>query len=238
MRIALACVPALALLVFWASPVHALDSAPWERVLRAHARRGGVDYAQLSEDPEARADLERFLQSVASMPQSEPLSAWINAYNAVVVSSVLSRWPLRSVQDVPGFFDRARHRVAGAERTLNDIENEIIRVRFPDARVHAALNCGAQSCPPLHGHAFTEATLDATLDRLVRAWLASDRHLSVADGRVRASAIFEWYAADFRRDGGGSVVGWIRRYAPARVEGIADDAAVTSMRYDWSINAR
>ena len=53
-----------------------------------------------------------------------------------------------------------------------------------------------------------------------------------------ASAIFEWYAADFRRDGGGSVVGWIRRYAPARVEGIADDAAVTSMRYDWSINAR
>lgn len=218
----------------------ALDVEPWDRVLRAHARGGGFDYAGLAADPRARADLDRFLASVAAMPEDEPLASWLNAYDAIVVSEIARRWPLASVRDVPGFFDRVTHRVAGRDRTLDDIEHRVIRARFPDARVHAALVCGARSCPALHPRALRERDLDATLDRLARAWLAEGAHLRVegagpGGARVRASAIFAWYRADFERDAG-SVLGWIRRYAPQRLEGVPADAQVAELSYDWRVN--
>ena len=60
-------VPALllgALLVGHPSPAAALDTAPWDAVLRAHANRGGVDYAALKADAEAMGQLARFLAGV------------------------------------------------------------------------------------------------------------------------------------------------------------------------------
>ncbi|AKF06221.1 DUF547 domain-containing protein [Sandaracinus amylolyticus] len=218
------------------SVASALDVEPWDRVLRAHARNEGFDYAGLARDEAGRRDLATFLESVATMREDEPLSSWLNAYDAIVVSEIVERWPLESVMRVPGFFDRERHRVAGRERTLDDVEHRVIRARFRDARVHAALVCGARSCPALHPRAFRESDLDATLDRLTRAWMVSDRGLRVEGGTVRASAILTWYRADFERDGGGSVLGWLRRYAPERVRGISDGTAVGELGYDWSVN--
>lgn len=216
----------------------ALDVEPWDRVLQAHARQGGLDYGGLRGDPEAMARLERFRVAVAEMPESEPLSSWLNAYNALVVSAIVERYPLASVRDVPGFFDRARHRVAGRMRTLDDLEHRVIRARFPDARVHAALNCGARSCPPLHGRAFREASLDRTLDRLAQRWVASDRHVRVRGGRLEVSQLFEWFAADFRRDAG-SVRGWIGHHdATGRLRGVPEDAAMVYVPYDWRLNDR
>jgi len=235
-----ATIPVVALLtLLGASPARALDVEPWDQVLRAHVRGGRVDYAGLKADAEAMGRLERFLGAVAEMPESEPLAAWLNAYNAVVVKSVVDRYPLASVRGVPGFFDRQRHRVAGRMRTLDDVEHRVIRVRFPDARVHAALNCAARSCPPLHARAFRGATLDATLDRLVRTMVASDRHVRVRDGRLHVSQLFEWFADDFRRDGGGAVLGWIRRYdAGRKLAGLPDDVRVEHLAYDWRLNDR
>ena len=220
-------------------PALALDVGPWDRVLREHARRDGVDYGALKEDPEAMADLDRFLAAVAEMPEDEPLASWLNAYNAVVVKSVVDRYPLASVRDVPGFFDRARHRVGGRMRTLDDVEHRVIRARFPDARVHVALNCAARSCPPLHGRAFRQASLDATLDRLARGMVGSERHVRVRDGALEVSQLFEWFGDDFRRDGGGSVLGWIRRYAaPGALSGLREEPTVRFIPYDWRLNDR
>ena len=58
---------ALALVLSVPSAVHALDASPWDRVLRAHARGGGFDYAGLARDAGARADLRLFLEGVAAM---------------------------------------------------------------------------------------------------------------------------------------------------------------------------
>ena len=220
-----------------AVPARALDVAPWQRVLDAHARRGGVDYAALRADARARADLDAFLAAVAVMPESEPLYAWLDAYNALVVRAIVARPGVRSVRDVPGFFDRAQHRVAGRARTLDQLENQLIRRRFPDARVHAALNCGARSCPALSTRAFTAANVEAELTRLARAMVASDVHVRVRDGALSLSAIFTWYEADFRRDAG-SVRGWLARHdAGARLRGLAATAPVRELPYDWALNA-
>lgn len=223
--------------VAMARPARALDVAPWQRVLDAHTRRGGFDYAGLRADPPRRADLDVFLAGVAAMPESEPLYAWLDAYNALVVKAVVARPGLRSVRDVPGFFDRVQHRVAGRARTLDQLENEVIRRRFPDARVHAALNCGARSCPALSPRAFTAANVDGELTRLARAMVASDAHVRVRDGALSVSAIFTWYAGDFRRDAG-SVRAWIARYdATGRLRALPANAPVRELGYDWALNA-
>lgn len=215
------------------SSAAALDSAPWDRVLQAHVHRGSVDYAALKADETAMADLNAFLESVARMPESENLAAWLNAYNAIVVKSVIDRYPLSSVRNDAGFFNQNRHRVAGAQRTLDAIENQIIRPRFEDARVHFALNCGARSCPALHGRAFRQGNLDATLDRLARRAVANRRHVRIADGQAEVSEIFHWFSSDFERDAG-SVIAWLGRYG-ANVEGITE---LGRLNYNWRLNDR
>ncbi|MBW2461785.1 MAG: DUF547 domain-containing protein, partial [Deltaproteobacteria bacterium] len=133
----------------------ALDAGPWQRVLTAHARGGGFDYAGLRADPERLADLNRFVEAVGAMNDDEGLASWLNAYNALVVHAITTRYPLDSVRDVDGFFNTVTHSVAGHSRTLDHLENQIIRPRFHDARIHFALNCGARSCPALSPRAFT-----------------------------------------------------------------------------------
>jgi len=206
----------------------ALDASPWERVLTAHAKADGFDYAGLAADEARMADLAAFVEVVGAMDDDEGLASWLNAYNAIVVHAVVTRHPLRSVRDVDGFFDSIRHRVAGRRRTLDDVENRVIRPRFRDARIHVALNCAARSCPALHRHAFVERTLDATLDRLARRAVASQRHVR----GTRVSEIFFWFSADFERDAG-SVAGWLRRFGAEIPEG----ASLERLRYDWRLNA-
>jgi len=225
---------ALAVALLVPSSASALDSGPWDEVLRAHARRGGVDYAALKADAAAMAKLDAFLADVATMPESSNLADWLNAYNAIVVKSVIDAYPLRSVRSVDGFFDSKRHRVAGARRTLDDIENRIVRPRFRDARVHFALNCAAKSCPALHGRAFRQGSLERTLDRLVQRGVANRRHVRVADGELKVSEIFHWFSEDFERDGG-SIRGWLESKG-VDLSSVPASAEVGRITYDWRLN--
>lgn len=219
-----------------APSARAQSTSAYGRVLAAHARAGGMDYASLAGDARARADLDAYVASLASMPDSAGLADWLNAYNAIVVHRIVHAWPIASVRDVPGFFDRTRVRVAGVERTLDDLENGVIRPRFHDARVHVALNCGAVSCPPLEPRPFEARTLEATLDRLARAAVQNDAMVRVRDGSLELSEIFFWFEADFRRDAG-SVLQWLRRYdATGRLRNLAASATPRRIPYRWAIN--
>jgi hypothetical protein len=222
-----------------AAPARAIDTDAWDRVLQRHANRGGMDYGALKADAQSMTDLNAAYASLGSMPVSAPLVDWLNAYNIVVVKAIVDRYPLRTVRDVPGFFDRVTHRVGGQARTLDAVENQVIRVRFPDARVHAALNCGAASCPALYGRAFRAGSLEATLDRLARSFVASNNHVRINNGRIEASMLFNWFRTDFERDGGGSVIGWMRRYDQRnRLAGLPDTVTITHRNYSWALNDR
>lgn len=214
------------------------DHAPYQRVLSSHAHEGGVDYAALARDAAARADLDRYVASLATMPASSGLADWLNAYNAIVIHRIVQHWPIASVRDVPGFFDGAVTPVAGENRTLDDLEHRVIRARFRDARVHLALNCGAISCPPLPSRAFEARTLSSTLDRLARAAVSSDAFVRVEGQRLRVSEIFFWFQQDFDRDAG-SVLAWLKRYdATGRLDPIPAGAALERIPYRWTVNHR
>lgn len=216
--------------------VSAQDTAALERVLVATVHGGRVDYAAFGRDPTLRADLDRYVASLATMPDGAGLADWLNAYNGLVVSSVVAHYPIRSVREVPGFFDRQRHRVAGSERTLDAIENQVIRPRFHDARVHVALVCGAVGCPSLPSHVFRASSLDATLTRLARAVVASERYVRTRGGQLALSEIFFWFREDFERDAG-SVLAWLRRYDErGRLAAFPADVTPLRIPYAWSLN--
>ncbi len=226
-----------------ASEAHAEapDHAPLDRILRAHVKGGKVAYSRIKAS-EGEA-LDAYLETVAGaslkgLSRNEKLAFYINAYNALVIRSVIRRLPLKSVMKVKGFFDKARHKVAGRKITLNDLENKIIRPRFKEPRIHFALVCAAKSCPPLMGRAFAAKTLKRDLERLTRRFLNSRYGLVIEGGTVKASQLFNWYKQDFV-DANGSVGKYLARYRKADAALLTREGLkVSHLKYDWSLNGR
>ncbi len=216
--------------------------------------RGLVDYDAVVRD---RAPLDRYVARLAeTSPDNRPglfpsaadrLAYWMNAYNALVLARVVEAWPVGGVREIRplfGVFWLDRHTVGGKRFTLRGLENDVIRERFGDPRIHVGINCASLGCPPLPRRAWRGATLDADLDAAARRFVADGRYVEIdRDARVlRVSKIFEWFEDDFtgwmERNGlGGGVAGWIARYLPE--EAAPPDLGsyrIVYREYDWSIN--
>ncbi|HZS09222.1 MAG TPA: DUF547 domain-containing protein [Blastocatellia bacterium] len=216
-----------------------------------------MDYAGLQNN---RAALDGYLKTLmAASPHSFPndaerLAFWMNAYNAFTLADTLDSVykKRRSVQEVSGFFDRKRHRVAGEDLTLNEIERKGRDLKDP--RIHFGVNCASTSCPRLQRFAYTAPQLEEQLNRIAREFLTDPaRGLRVDKDRneVYISSIFKWYAGDFTMSSsvlarvkaevsGGEVLEYVKKYAPAdAVQFIIEkNPAVKYLAYDWSLNAQ
>lgn len=231
----------LVLFALAATPAAAFDHAPFDGLLRDHVRDGRIDYTAAGAD----ARLASYLAALAAAePDAEPsdtarLALWLNAYNALVIRSVVDHQPLESVTAVRGFFDTIKHTVAGREVTLDQLENEIIRP-FGDARIHAALVCGAVGCPPLLPEAYAAERLDEQLDEQCRAWLSDPGKVSIdrAGETLWVAMAFKWYADDFERAGGPA--GFVKQYLGEDDQlWIAEGGyTVRFLEHDWRLNGR
>lgn len=180
---------------------------------------------------------------------------WINAYNVLVLDGALTGLSTDPAFSTAGaandfaFFSEGRRLSGGGEHTLNAIEHGILRgvavttdeeralhaQASPDgepfdARIHAALNCAARSCPPLAPAPFTGAGLDSELADRTRRWLADPVRGAGPDG---ISELFTWYEADFIGHAG-SVAAFIEDHRDGGLEGVDLSRRV---RYDWRLNA-
>lgn len=235
-----------------AKPQKAFDHAVFDALLRAHVRPDGkVDYEGLSKK---RRQLNRYARQLAgaklnALSRGERMALWINAYNAFTLQAVLVRYPrLKSIRDLPDVWKRRSYNVAGKLYSLGEIENEVLRKRFGDARIHFAINCASAGCPVLRREAYTGARLEAQLDNAVRGFINSPRGMRLRtetgpSGKqvlvVELSPIFQWYRDDFVK-GGGDLIHYVRRYAGAknkkRLDPFARSNRVTFFTYDWSLN--
>lgn len=265
----------LALLVWPLAPeAQPAVEAPLGRVLSAVVRADGrVDYARLARSH--RADLDAALEAIAEQnpaalrSDAQKTAFLINAYNARVLERVLAHPRATNLerQRLFGAFFDTPFPIAGSRATLNQIEHGLLRrgrgasgggVPAPlralrpsrvDARIHAAVNCAAVSCPPLQARPFTARTLNRDLDRLHRAWLGSSRFASVSGGTVTLSSLVDWYGADWetrQRPLGDALLAAMpsgRRDAAAvrsalRGKTLAQLKAARNVRftYDWTVN--
>ena len=245
----------LCLPVFMGTVVRAQDfdqtHSGFDTILKTYVENGQVDYAGLKSN---RRELDRYLSSLAAVDEkefktwqaSDRLALLINLYNAATLQLIIDHYPVKSIKDIGGFFrgpwKQRVVRLYGKTITLNTLEHEIIRKQFDEPRVHAALVCAAQGCPPLRPEAYVGARLEAQLAEQMRTFLADStkNHVNVRSGKISLSRIFKWYGKDFTKNGKtllGSLAPYWPDQAAARLKSRRDwDIAYTD--YDWSLNER
>ncbi len=202
--------------------------------LSKHIENGLVNYKKIAEQPEDLAALVGQIANynLAGKIQNEQVAFYINAYNLLVIHSIIGSYPIQSPNDIKGFFTVQRHRVARVSMTLNELEKELFN-KYPNAEYHFVLVCGAKGCPPIIPEAYTPDKLSAQLQRQTRLALNNNDFTQVdaAKTSVKLSQIFNWYKADFNKEGGWR--DFINRY---KTVPIPDHYKASYYDYDWSIN--
>jgi len=230
-------------LSFWWSPAWATDlHAPWHQLLGQYVREDRVDYNGWSAHKQSLARLKDYVASLESVDPStlsrdEAMAYWINLYNATTVRLILDHYPVESIKDIGGFLRSPWKKdlvtVAGEDLTLDGIENDILRPRYDDPRLHFALNCAAVSCPPLAGFAFTGARLEEQLERVTREAVTDPFFVELRDGKLYVTKLFDWYRDDWE-----DVRAFLARYRPEDRAVILDaDVDLEYNDYDWKLNA-
>lgn len=183
---------------------------PFERILDAYVRDGLVYYRALRSD---RSGLDGYVASLAnenisSVSRDEKISFWINAYNAIVLRTVIDNYPIgqrssdvpEGIRQIPGAFDRTEHRVGGQLVTLDQIEQAVL-TQFEDPRVFLALGRGAVGSPRLRSEPFTGDRLEVQLAQAARECTEDSQCIQVdrLENRISISSIFSWREAEFVR---------------------------------------
>jgi hypothetical protein len=218
-----------------------VDAAPFDALLSKYVdAKGQVDYAGLRANKEDRERLDTFLDTIAEAEpdahsDKQQLAFYLNAYNAVVIGSVLDLWPVQSVMKEDGFFKGRKHQVAGKMLTLDHLEHKLIRPQFKEARIHFVLVCAAKSCPRLRTDAFTEQNLDKSLEAAAKEFIP--KATSVDGKTVTTSQLFNWFADDFKA-AAGSVEAYLAKYVDGEAKKVLEsgEAEVKFSEYDWGIN--
>ena len=239
-----------------------------DRVLHRFVdEQGQVDYAALKNNA---ADLDRYYFLItAYSPDSHPdlfptpqskLAYWLNAYNAAVIKTVLTYYPISSVGDIrpplalfffpdkSGFFLFQRVTFGTKSTSLYVVEHQVIRARFADPRVHFALNCASLGCPRLPQDAFSAEQLDTQLNRETRRFLSEERNLAIdhQEKTVWLSSIFDWYEGDFLQwyqsqfpGKKAKLLDYVALYVPQEKAEELQRTATYQIRfipYDWRLN--
>jgi hypothetical protein len=184
---------------------------PYDQLLDVNVRDGLVYYRALRSE---RGRLDRYITSLNvskaaydGWPRDEKIAFWLNAYNATVLQTVINHYPIRgkaagypssSIRQIPGAFERARHRLAGQQLTLDEIEKNIL-AEFKDPRLYLALGRGAVGSGRLRSEAYTPARLASQL-AAVQADFVNDQAMLRIDrltGRISVTPIISWREADF-----------------------------------------
>ena len=207
-----------------------------DALFSARVAEGRVDYKAIKQDRNRMDSLYRQIGAISleDASEAEKKAFYINAYNIITIYQVVKHYPVKSPQDIAGFFDQQKHTVAGELLTLNELEKEKLLTPYQDPRVHFVLVCAAASCPPLADFAYRADQLDKQLDQKTRQALNDDQFIRVMKDRkkVELSKIFEWYQDDFLKKAA-SPLAYINQY---RDEKISTSYDVGYYEYDWTLN--
>lgn len=239
--------------------------AAWDTLLRQHVvvTAGGnastLRYAALQAQ---RVALKGYLEALSAISPvaygawstAQKLAFLINAYNAFTIELILTRYPdLKSIKDLGSFvqspWTKKFFRLLGQERSLDEVEHEMIRAPgvFDDPRIHVAVVCASIGCPMLRNEAFVAERLDAQLDDAMRRFLSdrSRNRFDAGTGTLSVSKIFDWYRKDFERGHKGldSLETLYARHAEvlsttpqAQAEIRAGRYKLAFLDYDWALN--
>jgi hypothetical protein len=191
------------------NPASTIKPGSLDEILDVYVRDGLVYYRALKLE---RGRLDRYTASLAetavdSKTREERLAFWLNAYDALVLKTVIDHYPIprqtkeypeRSIRQIPGAFERIQHRVGRRTVTLDQIEQTIL-AEFHDPRVYLAIGRGAMGSGRLRSEAFAPAQVEAQLTQVAAECVNRAQCLEIDRGanHVAISSIFSWRSADF-----------------------------------------
>jgi len=202
---------------------------------KENVANGKVAYSKINSQQNDLNELLTLADGVAvSEKETNQYQAfWINAYNLSVIKGIIDNYPTKSPLDNPGFFDKTKYSLGGKSITLNDIEHNLLRAKFKDARFHFVLVCGAIGCPPLINRVYLPETLDMQLETQTKIALnGSFLKVNAKKKRVEASEIMKWYKEDFTMNGE-KEIDFINKY---RVKKIPQNYKLNYFTYNWNLN--
>jgi hypothetical protein len=198
--------------------------------------------------------------------REEKLAFWINLYNALVIDAVIRENVKESVTEsqlgVLAFFQNAAYWINNQRFSLDDIEHGVLRANqgfpyFPgshfsssdprleavvypmDPRIHFALNCASQSCPPI---AYYQAEkIDEQLDLAAANFINAETRLDESGVVLNISRVFKWYQADF--GGRKGVLETLLHYLPKKdpravlLDSFGYKTMIKYSKYNWNLNA-
>jgi len=202
-------------------------------LLKNNVENGYINYENIEKTKSDLSVMRMQIENmdIALLSDYEKISFYINAYNLIVIDEVMKAYPIPSVKEIGGFFDRVKHKVAGQSITLNELEKDILLKQFHDPRYHFVLVCGAIDCPKIMNEAISPNRLETQLDNATRKALNDPGFIKREEGKVGISEIFKWYVSDF----GGSkkdVISFINNYVDVAIS--ASESYYYN--YNWTLN--
>ena len=183
----------------------------FDQLLDVNVRDGLVYYRALKSE---RGRLDRYVASL-NVPaatydgwsREEKMAFWLNAYNAIVLQTVINHYPIRgkagtypasSIRQIPGAFEQAKHRLVGRSLTLDDIEKTVLP-QFKDPRLFLALGRGAISSGRLRSEAYLADRLERQLAAVASEFVnhAPLFKIDRLTGEVAVTPIISWREAEF-----------------------------------------
>lgn len=184
---------------------------PLDQVLDLYVRDGLVYYRALKSE---RGRLDRYAASL-NVPaaaydkwsREQKMAFWVNAYNTFVLQTVIDHYPPRgrsdayppvSIRQVPGAFEKLRHRAAGRTVTLDEIEKTILP-EFKEPRLYLALGRGAVGSGRLKSEAYSGNRIVEQLNAVENEFVTHRTMLKVdrTVNEVSVTPIVGWHEAEF-----------------------------------------
>lgn len=188
----------------------------------------------------------------------------LNIYNALVIhGNIVLGTP--TITQLQSFYSTTAYEFMDSTiLSLDDIEHGVLRnnrihpitkkSRFKsndpriklcvpvDARIHFALNCGANSCPPIR--VYRDDNIDRALNLATRAFIKQDSnlHVDMKSNTITLSKLFDWYSVDFGSTND-EVLQFIVRQLDGNIQADQIEQLIASNKYkikystyDWDLN--
>ena len=217
------------------------DYFDYEELLKTYVEDNGVRYEAWAANADDRAALKTFVEhlgqvDIDALSEAEQIAFYINLYNAAMIQIVLENYPLESVKTIGilpfSVFKKDSITLGDSKVSLDDIEKGILLNQYFDSRIHFALNCASESCPPLRAEPFIGSQLEKQLQEQTELFVESERAARIDEENrsIAYSELFKWYADDFEGKNPAEYLNQHRRKA------LPTNYMVEWIPYDWSLN--
>jgi hypothetical protein len=227
-----------------------------DTLLKKYVSGNKVNYKGLLKEKDT---LFKFTAGLAKIsPDSDPdlfpakndqLAYWINAYNACILEIIIKNYPVESIKDINFIAVTVwlNKNVLGGEKiSFKALEDDIIRDRFKDPRIHFAINCASASCPPLLNEAYLPEILDKQLNESTKKFINDENNFRVDETNrlIYMNAIFDWYEDDYvdwltdtkKTSENAVILDYISIYYQGQVKQEWYKYDTEFLDYDWSLN--